>query len=137
MTILELRKMTGLSQKAFGKRYEIPWRTIQNWEGGASIPPAYVLKLLERCVKEDFDKRGNSMKYTVWSQVFNKDGSINTEQILAEFDSLDDAIRFADDDNIIRCSEHYTGEGDFWEAIEEATGATDDYTEFNAQGRVI
>lgn len=55
-SILELRKLTGLSQKAFGKKYGIPWRTIQNWEGEVSTPPEYVLKLLARVVKEDFEK---------------------------------------------------------------------------------
>lgn len=55
-SILKLRKLTGLSQKAFGKKYGIPWRTIQNWEGEVSTPPEYVITLLERCVKEDFKK---------------------------------------------------------------------------------
>lgn len=55
-SILELRKLTGLSQKAFGKKYGIPWRTIQNWENEVSIPPGYVITLLERCVKEDYNQ---------------------------------------------------------------------------------
>ena len=53
MDIKELRKLTGLSQTAFGEKYDIPMRTIQNWEKGVRIPPTYVLKLLERVVKED------------------------------------------------------------------------------------
>jgi len=55
-SILELRKLTGLSQKAFGKKYGIPWRTIQNWEGGTSTPPEYVIELLKRAVKGEFEK---------------------------------------------------------------------------------
>ena len=55
MDIKELRKLTGLSQTAFGEKYDIPMRTIQNWEKGVRIPPIYVLKLLERVVKEDFN----------------------------------------------------------------------------------
>jgi putative transcriptional regulator len=55
MGVKELRKLTGLSQTAFGEKYDIPMRTIQNWENGVRVPPNYILKLLERVVKEDFD----------------------------------------------------------------------------------
>lgn len=56
MTIKEIRSITGLSQTAFGERYHIPMRTIQNWEGGQRECPEYVSLLLERVVKEDFEK---------------------------------------------------------------------------------
>lgn len=52
--IKDLRKQTGLSQKKFGDFYDIPLRTVQNWEGGVNIPPEYLVKLLERAVVEDF-----------------------------------------------------------------------------------
>lgn len=55
MDIKELRKLTGLSQTAFGEKYDIPMRTIQNWEKGVRVPPTYVIKLLERVVKEDYN----------------------------------------------------------------------------------
>lgn len=54
MNCKELRTLTGLSQKKFGDLYGIPLRTIQNWENGVNEAPGYVLKLLERAVKEDF-----------------------------------------------------------------------------------
>lgn len=53
MTIKEIRTLTGLSMQKFGDKYDIPLRTVQNWEGGQRQPPEYVLKLLERVVKED------------------------------------------------------------------------------------
>ena len=54
-TIKELRAVTGLSAKKFGEKYGgIPLRTIQHWENGDRQPPEYVLRLLERVVKEDF-----------------------------------------------------------------------------------
>lgn len=56
MTIREIRAMTGLSAQKFGDKYDIPMRTIQNWEGGQRKAPEYVCKLLERVVKEDFGK---------------------------------------------------------------------------------
>lgn len=56
VSIRELRAITGLSAQKFGDKYGIPLRTIQNWEGGVNNPPEYVLGLLERVVKEDFEK---------------------------------------------------------------------------------
>lgn len=52
--IKEIRKLTGLSQAKFAARYEIPKRTIENWETGKTEPPEYVYKLLLRVVVEDF-----------------------------------------------------------------------------------
>lgn len=54
MTIKELRSLTGLSQKAFSDKYGIPKRTIEDWETERRTPPEYVIKLLERVVKEGF-----------------------------------------------------------------------------------
>ena len=55
MTIKELRSITGLSAQKFGDKYGIPLRTIQNWEGGQRRAPKYVINLLERCVKIDYE----------------------------------------------------------------------------------
>lgn len=54
MDCKEIRMLTGLSQQKFGDYYHIPKRTIENWEMGKTIPPEYVLELLERAVREDF-----------------------------------------------------------------------------------
>ena len=53
MELKEMRKLLGLSQAAFGDRYNIPVRTIQDWESGRRKAPIYVLELLERVVTED------------------------------------------------------------------------------------
>lgn len=52
--IKDLREITGMSAQRFGDLYGIPLRTIQNWEGNVNTPPEYVVKLLERVVREDF-----------------------------------------------------------------------------------
>ena len=57
LTIKDIRLMTGLSMQKFGDLYGIPLRTIQHWEGGDRKCPDYVLKLLERVVKEDFQEK--------------------------------------------------------------------------------
>ena len=54
MTIKELRNITGLSQAKFAEKYEIPRRTIEDWERDLRIPPEYVVKLLEFKIKHDY-----------------------------------------------------------------------------------
>lgn len=58
--IKKLRKLTGLSQQAFSDKYEIPKRTIEDWEAGRRTPPEYVVSLLERVIKEDIKKEENN-----------------------------------------------------------------------------
>ena len=45
-TLKELRTATGMTQKNFGEYFGIPHRTIQNWEGGQSQCPKYLLDLM-------------------------------------------------------------------------------------------
>nr|DAG15917.1 MAG TPA: putative transcriptional regulator [Caudoviricetes sp.] len=47
MNIKEIRALTGLSQVDFAKHFNIPRRTVENWECGISSPPEYLLQLLE------------------------------------------------------------------------------------------
>lgn len=54
MEIREIRMMSGLSRAEFSRRYEIPVRTLENWEAGVRKCPEYVEKLLDRCVRMDF-----------------------------------------------------------------------------------
>jgi len=53
----EIREMTGLSRAAFGAVYQIPPRTIENWEYGRTQMPIYIRLALVRMVREDFGKR--------------------------------------------------------------------------------
>ena len=53
MNIRELRLKLGDTQSEFAKRYNIPFRTVQNWETGVRKPPVYIVSLLEQRVKED------------------------------------------------------------------------------------
>lgn len=60
LTVHELRTRTGLSQVEFSAKYDIPTRTVQNWEmhendptkGREMVP--WVLRMLNRIVREDF-----------------------------------------------------------------------------------
>lgn len=53
MTIKKLRKATGMTQKAFSDYFEIPKRTIEDWEGDRRKPPEYLVKLIEYKLKNE------------------------------------------------------------------------------------
>ena len=47
MDIKKLRIRTRMTQKEFAKYFNIPQRTIENWEGRQRKPPPYVVELIE------------------------------------------------------------------------------------------
>ena len=53
MDTKEIRELLGISRAEFSRRYGIPIRTLENWDAGVNAPPAWVLSLLERVVRED------------------------------------------------------------------------------------
>ena len=57
MDIREMRTRLGDTQGEFASRYNIPFRTIQNWETGLRKPPEYIIRLLENRVREDLVNR--------------------------------------------------------------------------------
>ncbi len=57
MTIREMRNLLGDTQSEFAARYNIPFRTIQNWENGVRTPAEYILDLLESRVQSDLINR--------------------------------------------------------------------------------
>ena len=42
----ELRESTGLNRKEFCEKFDIPYRTMTEWELGHRIAPPYVYRLL-------------------------------------------------------------------------------------------
>ena len=60
MNSLEIREILGISRAAFSRRYNIPIRTLEDWDAGRKNPPEYVLEMLERIVREDKEVRGKS-----------------------------------------------------------------------------
>ena len=55
--VKELRMQFGVTQSEFSKRYNIPFRTLQNWEAGIRKPPEYVLDFLNYKTKIDLTNR--------------------------------------------------------------------------------
>ncbi len=57
MDIREMRNALGDTQSEFAARYNIPFRTIQNWEAGIRKPPEYVISLLQSRLQSDLVNR--------------------------------------------------------------------------------
>ncbi len=57
MNIRELRTRLGDTQSEFAARYNIPFRTVQNWETGLRTPPTYITELLEKRIMNDLINR--------------------------------------------------------------------------------
>ena len=45
-TFRSIRKLSGLTQRAFAQTYGIPQRTVENWDEGQREPPVYLLELI-------------------------------------------------------------------------------------------
>lgn len=49
--LLQLRKSTGMNRKEFAAYFDIPYRTMQDWELGNRQMPEYLLRLIAYKVK--------------------------------------------------------------------------------------
>ena len=45
-TVAFIRSQTGMNKKGFAEYLGIPYRTLQDWELGNTLPPEYVLRLI-------------------------------------------------------------------------------------------
>jgi DNA-binding transcriptional regulator YiaG len=57
VNIREMRTRLGDTQREFASRYNIPFRTVQNWESGVRKPPKYIMELLESRIQADLVNR--------------------------------------------------------------------------------
>lgn len=46
MIFHDLRKRSGMTQKEYAAYFNIPTRTIEDWDRGARVPPPYLLELM-------------------------------------------------------------------------------------------
>lgn len=65
--IRELRRVSGLSQTTFAEKFEIPTRTLQDWEHNRRTPPIYVVGMIGRILSTE-----KCVKHTVGNTVLNK-----------------------------------------------------------------
>ena len=62
--IRELRESTGMNRKEFCEYFEIPSRTVTEWERGTRKMPDYVLRLLAYKIKMDNLAKGEDIPYS-------------------------------------------------------------------------
>lgn len=44
--LCEAREQTGMTRREFAEFFDIPYRTVQDWERGVRNMPAYLLRLM-------------------------------------------------------------------------------------------
>lgn len=57
--LIELRNQTGMSRKEFCAYFEIPYRTLQDWELGNRKMPDYLLRLMAYKIEMEKIVAGN------------------------------------------------------------------------------
>lgn len=62
--IRELRESTGMNRKEFCEYFEIPYRTVTEWERGTRKMLDYVLRLLAYKIKMDNLAKGEDIPYS-------------------------------------------------------------------------
>ncbi len=53
MTFKELKKMSGMTQQQFSEYFNIPKRTIEEWDRGAVKCTQYLLELMEYKLRKE------------------------------------------------------------------------------------
>lgn len=92
--IKELRQMTGLSQSKFGEKFSISVSNIQHWEQGISIPPKYVVGMMEDLLQmesmlqetgdDDIDKDTEELRKEVRDKILLRGWAITLLHAIAE-----------------------------------------------------
>ena len=74
--IKELRESTGLNRKEFCEKFDIPYRTVTEWELGHRNAPPYVLRFLEYYIRmQDMLKnKGNDEDTSMLENKQEKEG---------------------------------------------------------------
>lgn len=57
--IKELRESTGMNRREFCEYFDIPYRTVSEWERGGRHAPDYVLRLLEYYIQIEILSKKN------------------------------------------------------------------------------
>lgn len=65
--IRELRKVSGLSQNTFAKKFEIPTSTLQDWEHNRRTPPVYVVGMMNKLLETE-----RKTKQSTGNSILNK-----------------------------------------------------------------
>lgn len=115
MNIKELRSKLGDTQSEFAQRYNIPFRTIQNWEAGIRKPPEYIFELLESRIMSDLINRKTALlpKYDAQKKDLPKRGDYvgSISWLKAVQNCLGESVVFALDEALM-CQGGFGGRND-------------------------
>ena len=75
--LIELRTSTGMTRREFCEYFEIPYRTLQDWELGNRKMPDYLLRLM--AYKAKMEKLGGEKKKT--NETSYEKSTINQQKI--------------------------------------------------------
>ena len=53
MSIIEIRKATGMNRKTFAEYFNIPYRTVEEWEAGRARCAPYLKDLIVYKLKKE------------------------------------------------------------------------------------
>lgn len=62
--IKELRESTGMNRREFCEYFDIPYRTVTEWERDQRHAPEYVLRLLEYYIRNEKLMKGEEVDRT-------------------------------------------------------------------------
>lgn len=115
MNIREMRTCLGDTQREFAARYNIPFRTVQNWETGTRKPPEYITELLESRIKNDLLNRKTAVLPKYSSQKIDLPKRSNyigaTAWLKAVRDCIGEPVVFALDEALM-CQGSFSGRSD-------------------------
>lgn len=78
----QLRQQMGMNRREFCETFDIPYRTVTEWERGNRNAPGYVLRFLEYYIR--IQKQNDAMPHT-------KDERIETDRFLIRHFAMEDA----------------------------------------------
>ena len=58
--LIEIRKRTGMNRREFAEYFNIPYRTIQDWELGNRQMPEYLFRLMEYKIRMEKLMKGDT-----------------------------------------------------------------------------
>ena len=58
--LIEIRKRTGMNRREFAEYFNIPYRTVQDWELGNRQMPEYLFRLMEYKIRMENLMKGDT-----------------------------------------------------------------------------
>lgn len=58
--LIEIRKRTGMNRREFAEYFDIPYRTVQDWELGNRQMPEYLFRLMEYKIRMEKLMKGDT-----------------------------------------------------------------------------